>query len=176
MKPRILERKYPFLLGILFLSVVVAFGFLYFGSESSGVVHFPDRMEYRGLSRIEAEKRGILGLPKGISDYYFKKCSFKTSWLVYSKYTIGRSGQREELLERFRRNSGLNRRFDSYPVEWPEKFDLDSCRPDWWNPCPKGEWAEIRRESNRKGLKDGFYVCESGSELRWFVFHFKEVQ
>ncbi|TGK58145.1 hypothetical protein EHQ27_04605 [Leptospira wolffii] len=167
--------RLPYLVGFLALLiavVVIYYRKFYFSKRP----FFADRFEYRGLTRADAESRGISGLPNGISSYYLKRCSFRNSWIVYSKYSLKNDSQRAELIRRFRKNPGLNVRFDSYPEDWPQDFDRDSCKPDWWSSCPKGEWAEIRKDPPLKNQKDGFYLCESDPELRWFVFHFREIE
>ncbi|EMJ99937.1 hypothetical protein AB3N61_02265 [Leptospira sp. WS58.C1] len=159
--------------------IVIVFGiFLYsFLRNGSGVPVFTDRFEFKNLTRAEAEKFGVLGIPNGVTNYFIKRCGYKESWVVYSKYKVESSEFRKSLLERFKNHPGLNRRFDSYPKDWPENFDQGNCKPDWWEPCPNGFWAEIFKDipvvSHKD--KDGFYLCESGKELRWFVFHFRNI-
>ncbi|TGK39828.1 hypothetical protein [Leptospira andrefontaineae] len=150
--------------------------FLYvFFRNGSDVPNFTDRFEFKDLTRAQAEKFGILGLPNGVSDYFIKRCGFRESWVVFSKYKVESSEFRKTILERFKNHPGLNRKFDSYPSDWPENFDQGNCRPDWWEPCSKGFWAEISKGPDVVAHKDGFYLCESGKELRWFVFHFRNI-
>lgn len=150
--------------------------FLYsFFRNGSDIPDFTDRFEFKGLTRAQAEKFGIIGIPNGISDYFIKRCGFKESWVVFSKYKVENPEFRKTILERFRNHPGLNRRFDSYPNDWPENFDQGNCKPDWWGPCSKGFWAEISKDPDVVAHKDGFYLCESGKELRWFVFHFRNI-
>ncbi len=176
MKSQILESKYFLRIGSLFVFLLLVVAAYYILIQSSEPEIFVDRFEYRGLSRTDAEKRGILGLPFGISSYFIKRCSFRDSWIVFSKYKIKDSEIRKGQIQRFRKNSGLNKRFNSYPSDWPQNFDKDNCKPDWWEPCSQGEWAEIGGRRASEKHKDGFYLCEWEQELRWFVFHFRNIE
>ncbi|PKA15689.1 hypothetical protein [Leptospira haakeii] len=155
--------------------IVLGISLFSFFRNSSVDPVFTDRFEFKGLTRAQAEKLGILGIPNGVSDYFIKRCGFKESWVVFSKYKVEGSELRKSILEGFKNHPGLDLRFDSYPSDWPKNFDQGNCRPDWWEPCPKGFWAEISENPRVVAHKDGFYLCEGGKELRWFVFHFRNI-
>ncbi|TGL61106.1 hypothetical protein EHQ64_12630 [Leptospira sarikeiensis] len=168
-----LQSKSFLTLSIVILSAILGTSICFFFFYDPEIQVFVDRFEFKNLSRNDAERLGILGLPSGVSDYFIKRCAFRGSWLVYSKYKIQDPNYREKILERFKQHPGLNKRSGSYPQDWPQNFDKGNCKPDWWDPCPSGLWAEIAKEDPIPVSKNGFYLCESDKELRWFVFHFR---